>query len=34
MQEDLCGKDGIITRINKALLEHSLDAEMDFRGRS
>ena len=29
-QEDLWGKDGIITRINKALLERILNAEMDF----
>lgn len=29
-QEDLWGKDGIITQINKALLERILNAEMDF----
>ena len=29
-QEDLWGKDGIITQLNKALLERILDAEMDF----
>ena len=29
-QEDLWGKEGIITQINKALLERILNAEMDF----
>ena len=29
-QEDLWGKDGIITQLNKALLERILNAEMDF----
>ena len=29
-QEDLWGKDGIITQINKALLERILNAEMEF----
>ena len=29
-QEDLWGKDGIITQLNKALLERILDAEMDY----
>ena len=29
-QDDLWGKDGIITQINKALLERILKAEMDF----
>ena len=29
-QEDLWGKDGIITQINKALLERILNSEMDF----
>ena len=29
-QEDLWGKEGIITRLNKALLERILNAEMDF----
>ena len=29
-QDDLWGKDGIITQINKALLERILNAEMDF----
>ena len=29
-QEDLWGKDGIITQINKALLERIPNAEMDF----
>ena len=29
-QEDLWGKDGIISQINKALLERILNAEMDF----
>ena len=29
-QEDLWDKDGIITQLNKALLERILDAEMDF----
>ena len=29
-QEDLWGKEGIITQLNKALLERILNAEMDF----
>ena len=29
-QDDLWGKEGIITQINKALLERILNAEMDF----
>lgn len=29
-QEDLWGKDGIITQLNKAILERILNAEMDF----
>ena len=29
-QDDLWGKDGIITQINKALLERILNAKMDF----
>ena len=29
-QDDLWGKDGIITQLNKALLERILNAEMDF----
>ena len=29
-QEDLWGKEGIITQINKALFERILNAEMDF----
>ncbi len=29
-QEDVWGKEGIITQINKALLERILNAEMDF----
>ena len=29
-QDDLWGKDGLITRLNKALLERMLNAEMDF----
>lgn len=29
-QDDLWGKDSIITQINKALLERILNAEMDF----
>ncbi len=29
-QEDLWGKEGIITQINKVLLERILNAEMDF----
>ena len=29
-QDDLWGKDGIITQINKALLERILNAEMEF----
>ena len=29
-QVDLCGKEGIITQINKALLERILSTEMDF----
>ena len=29
-QEDLWGKEGIITQINKALLECILNAEIDF----
>ena len=29
-QDDLWGKDGIITQINKALFERILNAEMDF----
>ena len=29
-QEDLWGKEGIITQLNKALLERILDAEMVF----
>ncbi len=29
-QDDLWGKEGIITQINKALLERILKAEMDF----
>ena len=31
MQDNLWGKDGLITRLNEALLERMLDAEMDFR---
>ena len=29
-QEDLWGKDGVITQLNKAILERILNAEMDF----
>ena len=29
-QEDLWGNDGIITQLNKAILERILNAEMDF----
>lgn len=29
-QDDLWGKEGIITQLNKALLERILNAEMDF----
>ncbi len=29
-QDDLWGKESIITRLNKALLERILNAEMDF----
>ena len=29
-QEDLFGKDGVITQLNKAILERILNAEMDF----
>ena len=29
-QEDLWGKEGISTQINKALIKHILNAEMDF----
>ena len=29
-QEDLWGKDGVITQLNKAIIERILNAEMDF----